>query len=136
MACLIIKDNIISGEALALGQTLWLGNFIMGARPTVKPEAAQLIVKNRLRIGPEYSDALDPADVSDLNELLDHIAALGVATDYDRIGVKPDQREIRSPLITHHLAIMEEQANNDSSPTLRTKYVRVSELGEPDSRIM
>ena len=40
---------------------------------------------------------MDPTDVSFLNELLDHIAALGVATDYDLIRLKPDEREIRSP---------------------------------------
>ena len=98
----------------------------MGARTAIKPKAAQLIAKNRLRISPEHSHKLDLADVSALNELLDRIAALGVATKYDRIGLKSDQREIRSPPITHHVAIMEEQADKDSSPTLRTKYVRVS----------
>lgn len=36
-----------------------------------------------------------------MNELLDRIAALGLATDYDRIELKPDQREIKSPPITH-----------------------------------
>ena len=90
MARLVIKDNITSGEALALGQTLRLGSFIMGAHPAFKPEAAQLITKNHLCIGPEYSDKMNSADVSALNELLDRITALGVATDYDRIGLKPD----------------------------------------------
>ena len=40
-------------------------------------------------------------ELSSLNELLDRIAALGVATDYDQIGLKPDQREINSPPATH-----------------------------------
>jgi hypothetical protein len=57
---------------------------------------------------------------------------LGVATDYDRIGLKPDQREIKSPLITHQIAMVEEQ-NNKSSPVLRTNYVWISELEEPDT---
>ena len=57
---------------------------------------------------------MGPADLSALNELLHRIAALGVATDYDRIGLKPDQREIRSPLITHQVVIVEEQADNNS----------------------
>ena len=37
---------------------------------------------------------MDPTDVSSLNELLDLIAALGVTTNYDLSGLKPDQREI------------------------------------------
>ena len=75
---------------------------------------------------------MDPAEFSSLNELLDRIAALEVATDYDRIGLKPDQREIKSPPITHQIAMVEE-VNDDSSSILRTKYVRISELKEPDT---
>ena len=72
--------------------------------------------------------------LSSLNELLDRIAALGVATDYDRIGLKPDQREINSPPITHQIAVVEEQRNNSSS-ILRTSYVRIPELSKPDTRL-
>ena len=76
---------------------------------------------------------MDPMELSSLNELLDRIAALGVATDYDRIGLKPDQREINSPPVTHHIVVVEEQCGNLSS-ILRTKYVRIPELSEPDAR--
>ena len=62
-------------------------------------------------------------ELSSVNELLDRIAALGVATDYDQIGLKPDLREINSPQATHHVAVVEEQ-RGDSSPTLKTSYVR------------
>ena len=72
-------------------------------------------------------------ELSSLNELLDRIAALGVATDYDRIGLKPDQREINSPPVTHQIAVVEEQCG-DSSSILRTNYVRILELSEPDIR--
>ena len=65
----------------------------MGARPAIKPKAVPQIAKNHLRINPESIDKMDPAGISSLNELLDRIAALGVATDYDLIGLKPDQRE-------------------------------------------
>ena len=75
---------------------------------------------------------MDPVELSSLNELLDHIAALGVATDYDRIGLKPDQREIKTLPITHQIAVVEEQDDNSSS-ILRTNYVRISELEEPDT---
>ena len=59
---------------------------------------------------------MDPTDVSSLNELLDRFVALGVTTDYDPIGLKPDQREIKSPSITHVVAIVEERAKNTSPP--------------------
>ena len=70
-------------------------------------------------------------ELSSLNELLDCIATLGVATDYDWIGLKPDQREIKSPPITHQRAVVEEQDN--SSSILRTNYVRISDLEKPDT---
>ena len=96
MACLVIKDNITSGGALVSGQTLRLGGFTMTARSAVKPAMTSRVIKNRLRVSSEYSEQMDPTELSSLNELPDRIAALGVATDYDRIGLKPDQREIRS----------------------------------------
>ena len=64
---------------------------------------------------------------------MDRIAALGVATDYDQIGLKPDQREINSPPVTHQIAVVEEQCG-DSSSILGTNYVRIPEISEPDTR--
>ena len=58
---------------------------------------------------------MDLADISSLNELLDCIATLGLATNYDQIGLKPDQREIKSPPITHLVAVVEVRAENASS---------------------
>ena len=72
-------------------------------------------------------------EFSSLNKLLDRITALGVTTDYDRIGLKPDQREIESPPITHQIAVVEDQYDNSSS-ILRMNYVWISELAEPDTR--
>ena len=62
----------------------------MTARSAVKPMMTFQVIGNRLRIDSEYSKQMDPTELSYLNELLDRIAALGVATDYDRIGLKPD----------------------------------------------
>jgi hypothetical protein len=104
----------------------------MTARPAVKPTMTSRVIKNRLRVDSEYSKRMDPTELSSLNELLDRIAALGVVTDYDQIGLKPDQREIKSPPITHQIAVVEEQ-NNNSYPMLRTNYVRISELEEPNT---
>ena len=72
-------------------------------------------------------------ELSSLNDLFDRIAALGVATDYDQIGPKPDLREINSPQVTHHVAVVEGQCGDPSS-ILRTSYVRIPDPSKPDTR--
>ena len=106
----------------------------MTARSAVAPSMTSRIIKNSLHIGSELTERMNPMELSSLNELLDRIAALGVATDYDRIGLKPDQREINSPPVTHQIAVVEEQCSNSSS-ILRTNYVRIPKLSEPDTRL-
>ena len=83
MTRLVLKDNITAGGGLARGQTLELGGFTMTARSAVKPTMTSRAVENPLRIGSEHSKQMDPAEFLSLNELLDRIAALGVATGYD-----------------------------------------------------
>ena len=73
-----------------------------------------------------------PIELTSLNELLDRIAALGVATDYDRIGLKPDQRDIRSPPATHEIAVVDEPHTGRPS-ILRMNYVRITELSKPNT---
>ena len=135
MARLVVKDSITSGGALAAGQTLRLGGFVMTARSVVTPTMTSRVIKNNLHIGSEFAKQMDPMELSSLNELLDRIVALGVATDYDRIGLKPDQREINSPPVTHQIAVVEERCS-DSSSILRMNYVRIPELSEPDTRLL
>ena len=94
MTRLVLKDNITAGGGLAPGQTLRLGGFTMTVRSTVKPTMTSRAIENPLRIDSKHSKQMDPTEFSSLNELLDRIAALGIATDYDRIGFKPDQRDI------------------------------------------
>ena len=106
MARLVVKDNITSGGALAPGQNLRLGGFTMTACSAFKPTMTSRVIENRLCVDSEYSKRMDPTELSSLNELLDRIAALGVTTNYDLVGLKPDQREIKSPPITHQIAIM------------------------------
>ena len=108
MARLVVKDNITSGGALAVGQTLRLGGFVMTARSAVAPTMTSRVIKNSLHVGSGFTEQMDPMELSSLNELLDRIAALGVTTDYDRIGLKPDQREINSPPVTHQIVVVEE----------------------------
>ena len=132
MSHLVLKDNIATGGTLAPGQTLRLGGFTMTARSVIKPTMTSRVIENPLHIDSEHSKQLDPAELSSLNELVDRIAALGVATDYDWIGLKPDRREIKSPPITRQIAVVKERVDNSSS-ILRTDYVQISSLEEPDT---
>ena len=108
MARLVVKDNITSGGALALGQTLRLGGFIITARSAVAPMITYQVIKNSLHINSELVEQMDPMELSYLKEFLDRIAALDITTNYDRIGLKPDQREIYSPPVTHEIAVVQE----------------------------
>ena len=101
MARLVVKDNITSRGALTLGQTLRLCGFVMTARSAVASTMTSQVIKNSLHVNSELTEQMDPMELSSLNELLDRITALGVTMDYDRIGLKPDQREIYSPPATH-----------------------------------
>ena len=106
----------------------------MTACSAAAPTMTSRVIENNLHVSSKYAEQMDPMELSSLNELLDRIAALGVATDYDRIGLKPDQREINSPPVTHQIAVVEEQCS-DSSSILRTNYVQIPELSEPDTRL-
>ena len=116
MARLVVKDNITSGGTLAVGQTLRLGGFVMATRSAATPMMTSQVIENSLHVSSEFTEQMDPMMLSSLNELLDRIAALGVATDYDRIGLKPDQREINSPPVTHQIAVVEEQNEDELYP--------------------
>ena len=114
MARLVINENITSVGCLASGQTLRFGGFTMRVRTAIEPATTLTAAGHHPCIIPKYSEKLDPIDISSLNELLDCIAALGVSTDYDRIRLKPDQREITHPPVTHFTVIVEEPATDDS----------------------
>ena len=91
------------------------------------------VIKSDLHVNSEFAEQLDPMELSSVNELLDHFAALGVAMDYDQIGPKTDLREINSPQATHHVAVVEGQCGDPSS-ILRTRYVRIPDPSKPDDR--
>ena len=63
MACLVIKDNITSGGALASGQTLRLGGFTMTARSAVGLTMTSRVIENHLRVNFEYSKQMDPTEL-------------------------------------------------------------------------
>ena len=129
----VFKDGIFAKEALATGQTIRLGGFLMTACPATASAMTSQVVKSNLRVSSESAEQLDPIELLSVNELLDRIAALGVATDYNQIGLKTDLREINSPQATHHVAVVEEQYGN-SSPVLKTIHIRIPEPSMPDFR--
>src|SRR4051812_25672241 len=102
MSRLVFRDNITAGGALVVGQTLQLGGLIMTACLTTAPTMTFRVIENSLHVNSELAEQMDPMELSSLNKLLDRIAALGVATDYDRIGLKPTKGRLtlhRSPII-------------------------------------
>ena len=129
----VFKDGAVVKGALAAGQTIRLGGFLMTACSATAPTMTSQVIKSDLHVSLEFAEQLDPMELSSLNELLDRIAALGVATDYDQIGLKPDLREINSPQATHHVVVVEEQCGKSSS-ILRTSYVRIPDPSKPDTR--
>ena len=68
MARLVVKDNITSGGALALGQTLRLGGFTMTTCSAVKPTMTSPAIENPLCIDPKHSKQMDPAEFSSLKD--------------------------------------------------------------------
>ena len=84
----IFKDGIFADGALATSQTIRLGGFLMTACPATASTMTSQVVKSNLRVSSKFTERLDPIELSSVNELLDRIAALGVATEYNQIGLK------------------------------------------------
>ena len=95
----VFKDGVFAEGALAAGQTIRLGGFLMTACSATAPTMTSQVIKSDLHVSSEFVEQLDPIKLSSVNELLDCIAALGVATDYDQIGLKTNLREINSPQV-------------------------------------
>ena len=89
----VFKDGIFAEGALASGQTIRLGGFLMTAYPATASTMTSEVVKSNLHVSSEFAERLDPIELSSVNELLDRIAALGVATNYNQIGLKTDLRD-------------------------------------------
>src|SRR3954470_3952790 len=129
----VFKDGAVTKGALAVGQTIRLGGFRMTAYSAVAPTVTSRVIKSNLHVSSELVKQIDPLELSSVNELLDRIAALGVATDYDQVGLKPDLREINSPQATRHVAVVEAQCGDPSS-IRSTSYVRIPDPSKPDTR--
>src|SRR4051812_10803006 len=129
----VLKDDAITKGALAVSQTLRLGGFLTTACSAVAPTVTSRVIESNLHVSSELAEQLDPMELSSVNELLDRIAALGVAKNYDQVGLKPNLREINSPQVTHHVVVVEAQCGDPSS-ILRTTYVRIPEPSRTDTR--
>ena len=81
MSRLVFKDGTTIGGALAIGQTLWLGGFIMTACLAAVPTMTSRVIENSLHVKLALAEQMDLVELASLNELLDRIAALGVAMD-------------------------------------------------------
>ena len=101
MARLVVRDNITSGGALALGQTLRLGGFVMTARSAVAPTMTSQVIENSLHVDSELAEQMDPMELSSLNELLDRIAAWASLWTMIGSGLNPTKGRFtlrRSPM--------------------------------------
>ena len=83
----VFKDGTITEGALAAGQTIRLGGFLMTACLATASTMTSRVIESNLHVSSELVEQLDPMELSSINELLDRIAALGVATT--RLGLKP-----------------------------------------------
>ena len=72
MARLVVKDNITSGGALAVGQTLRLGGFVMTAHSVVTPTMTSRVIKNSLHVGSGFAEQMDPIELSSEQALGSH----------------------------------------------------------------
>ena len=76
----VFKDDTVAKGALAIGQTLRLGVFIMTACSAAALTMTSRVIENSLHIKSALAEQMDPMELASLNELLDRIAALGVGT--------------------------------------------------------
>ena len=85
----VFKYGTVAKGALAVGQTLRLGCFLMTACSASTPAMTYRAIENNLHVSSELAEQLDPMELSSINELLDRISALGVAMDTTRLGLSP-----------------------------------------------
>ena len=69
----------------------------MTAYPATAPTMTSRVIESNLHVSSELAEQLDQMKLSSVNELLDRIAALGVATDYDQIGLNAIRERLTLP---------------------------------------
>ena len=63
----VFKDGVVAKGALAVGQTLRLGRFLMTACPAIAPTMTSRAIESNLRISSELAEQLDPMELFSLN---------------------------------------------------------------------
>ena len=69
----VFKDSVVAKGALATGQTIRLGGFLMTACSATASTMTSRIIKSDLRINSVFAEQLDPMELPSVNELLDRI---------------------------------------------------------------
>ena len=85
----VFKDGAVAMGALATGQTIRLGGFLMTACSATASTMTSRVIKSDLRINLEFTEQLDPMELSSVNELLDRIAPWESLQTTIRLGLKP-----------------------------------------------
>ena len=85
----VFKDGAVTKGALAVGQTIRLGGFLVTAYSATTSTMTSRVIKSNLHVSSVLVEQLDPMELSSVNELLDRIAALGVTTIMTRLGLNP-----------------------------------------------
>ena len=67
----VFKDGTFAKGALAIGQTLRLGDFLLTACSAAAPTMTSQVIESNLHVNSELAEQLDPMELSFLNELLD-----------------------------------------------------------------
>ena len=112
MSRLVFKDGTTVGGALAVGQTLRLGGFFMTACSAAAPTMTSRVIENSLHVKSALAEQMDPMELASLNELLDRIAALGVARTMIGLGLNP----IKGRLTLHRSPIILQWWRNNAEP--------------------
>ena len=63
----VFKDGAVIKGALATGQTIRLGDFLMTASSATPPTMTSQVVKSNLHVSLEFAERLDPIELSSVN---------------------------------------------------------------------
>ena len=97
----VFKDGAVIKGALATGQTIRLGGFIMAARSAATPTMTSQVIKNSLHVSSKFTGQMDPMELSSLNELLDRMPPWESLRTMIRSGLNPTKGRLtlrRSPI--------------------------------------
>ena len=77
MSRLVFKDGTTIGGALAVGQTLRLGGFIMTACSAAAPTMTSRVIENSLHVKSALAEQMDPIELTSLKRALGSHHRLG-----------------------------------------------------------